>query len=149
MIGDWLSGIDDVSFVAFDQVSPQSREFLTQISLCGLLPLPRNVAHATYTTPAEMFCAAGLPPGPAGMVQVAFPRGTSAIVHGLSRNRPDVPLSTIEIRRNRGGTLGSDVLLSSMNVATNCTPDFPSPPELSPEEVPLASSARLKAMPLT
>src|SRR5260370_21691555 len=112
------------------------------------------VQHVTelrvrYTMPAGIVCVPCVPSALVnGTWQVALPRGISVAIQGLSRNWPDVPVSTTTVPRYSIGSVGASVvklplvcvgspfslLLLSIKRDTNTAPVPPVP--------------RLNAMPL-
>src|SRR4030042_7017697 len=83
----WLIELLSESLIGLLQVAPQSNE---RVNMIFVLVLPVNFAQVKYTVPAGNDCV-----GDTLIVHCPAPaRGTSAATHGLSRNWPEVPVST-------------------------------------------------------
>ncbi len=88
----WLIELDSESLSGLDQVFPQSSE---RENMIFVLVEPVKRLHTRYTLPARTVCE---PPSPGNRQLPPPERGTSTAIHVLSRNCPDVPVSTTTVR---------------------------------------------------
>jgi hypothetical protein len=88
----WLIELDSESLIGLDQVFPQSTE---RENMIFVLVAPVKRLHTRYTLPARIVCEPERP----GNTQLPLPaRGMSTAIQVLSRNCPDVPVSTTTVR---------------------------------------------------